>query len=131
MSKSLLWDLEWLWRFSNTYSPLDWFLKSSFLILKSSQSSVGGEGREWQICASCIKKRYLRKLSWLCHYTYFQRLKSWIFHLLFSLFQKISSWGGINQWLCEEPRKMIFFLSSSNMIAFYCWSRYFSARSKK
>ena len=121
---------EWLWRFSNTYSPLDCFLKSSLLILKPSQSSVGGEGMT-NLCQLHKKKRYLRKLSWLCHYTHFQRLKSWMFHLLFSLFQKISSWGGINQWLCEEPRKMILFLSSSNMIVFYCWSRYFSARLKK
>ena len=52
---------EWLWRFSNTYSPLDCFLKSSLLILKSSQSSVGGEGMT-NLCQLHKKKKVLKKI---------------------------------------------------------------------
>lgn len=72
ISKSLLWDLKSDFEDFNTYSPLDCFLKSSLLILKSSQSSVSG-GRSGKFVPAALKSGYLRKLSWLCHYTYFQK----------------------------------------------------------
>lgn len=80
--KFILGFKEWLWRFSNIYIPLDCFLKSFLLILKSFQSwEKGGKN---QICTSCIKTRYLRKLPWLCHYTPFS--KPQVLNISFTVF---------------------------------------------